>query len=556
MQQILSVWSNLDPRRRIIVVFATLAMFAAVIGLSKMASKPSMELLYAGLESGPAGEVVQALEARGVVYDIRGASIFVESSRRDELRMTLASDGLPTNSSQGYELLDNLSGFGTTSQMFDAAYWRAKEGELARTIVSSPLIRSARVHLGNPTGSAFARQSKPTASVTITTAEGALPARHAKALKFLVASAISGLAPDDVSVIDGRGGLVMSGDEALAGAPDSNNRAMELKQNAERLLAARLGYGNSVVEITVETQTDREQIFERRFDPEGRVAISSETEERSTSATDTRSADVTVASNLPAGEGGSGGDSNSQDSETRELVNYEVSETKREILRTPGAIKKLSVAVLLDGIRTVDPDSGEETWTTRTPGEIEDLRELVASAVGLDESRGDTLTMKTLQFEPLETAGTTGSVGFLQSLHLDIMGLVQLAVLALVSLVLGLFVLRPILASGSQSNATPALAPPAENNAQPSQTNASQSTAIAPIPIPDAPPNLPALNGEIDEGNFSAPQMATVSDFDFGDDMPGFSNDPVKRLKQMIEDRQEETVEILRSWMDEEEEKT
>lgn len=552
MQQILTVWSNLDPRRRIIVIFTTIAMFAAVFGLSKMASKPSMELLYAGLESGPAGEVVQALEARGVVYDIRGASIFVESARRDELRMTLASDGLPTNSSQGYELLDNLSGFGTTSQMFDAAYWRAKEGELARTIVSSPLIRSARVHLGNPTGSAFARQSKPTASVTVTTAEGSLPARHAKALKFLVASAISGLAPEDVSVIDGRGGLVMSGDEALAGAPDSNNRAAELKQNVERLLAARLGYGNSVVEISVETETDREQIFERRFDPEGRVAISSETEERTTSATDTRSADVTVASNLPSGDGSSGGDSNSQDSETRELVNYEVSETKREILRAPGAVKKLSVAVLLDGIRTVDPETGAETWTTRAPEEIKDLRELVASAVGLDESRGDTLTMKTLQFEPLEAAGTAGSVGFLQGLHLDIMGLVQLAVLAVVSLVLGLFVLRPILSNGAQSSSTPALAPPPENNAEFARP---QSTAIAPIPIPGAPPSLPALNGEIDDGNFMAPQMATVSDFDLGDDMPGFSSDPVKRLKQMIEDRQEETVEILRSWMDEEEEK-
>jgi flagellar M-ring protein FliF len=555
LQQILSVWSNLDPRRRIIVVFATIAMFAAVFGLSKMASKPSLELLYAGLESGPAGEVVQALEARGVVYDIRGASIFVESSRRDELRMTLASDGLPTNSSQGYELLDNLSGFGTTSQMFDAAYWRAKEGELARTIVSSPLIRSARVHLGNPTGSAFARQSKPTASVTVTTAEGSLPARHAKALKFLVASAISGLAPEDVSVIDGRGGLVMSGDEALAGAPDANNRAAELKQNVERLLAARLGYGNSVVEISVETETDREQIFERRFDPEGRVAISSETEERTTSATDTRSSDVTVASNLPTGDAGSGGDSNSQDSETRELVNYEVSETKREILRSPGAVRKLSVAVLLDGIRTIDAETGEETWTARAPEEIADLRELVSSAVGLDESRGDTLTMKTLQFEPLEIAGTTGSVSFLQGLHLDIMGLVQLAVLAIVSLVLGLFVLRPILASATQSNSRPALAPPNENGAGPAQAQGAQSTAIAAIPIPGAPPPLPALNGEIDEGNFMAPQMATVSDFDFGDDMPGFSNDPVKRLKQMIEDRQEETVEILRSWMDEEEEK-
>ena len=144
MQQLLSVWTTLDPRRRIIVVLATVAMFATVLALSRMATAPGMSLLYAGLESSAAGEVVATLEQRGVSYEVRGGTIFVDSSRRDELRMTLASEGLPTNNSAGYELLDSLSGFGTTSQMFDAAYWRAKEGELARTIISSPHIRGAR----------------------------------------------------------------------------------------------------------------------------------------------------------------------------------------------------------------------------------------------------------------------------------------------------------------------------------------------------------------------------------------------------------------------------
>ena len=114
---------------------------AAVLGLARMAAQPSMALLYAGLEPGPAGEVIEALEARGVQIQVEGGSILVPATERDALRMTLAAEGLPTNSTKGYELLDGLSGFGTTSQMFDAAYWRAKEGELARTILSSPSIR-------------------------------------------------------------------------------------------------------------------------------------------------------------------------------------------------------------------------------------------------------------------------------------------------------------------------------------------------------------------------------------------------------------------------------
>ena len=140
MQQILSIWSTLNTRRRIIVLGATLAMFASVLGLSRMASQPSMSLLYAGLESSGAGDVLASLDQQGVTYDVRNGAIFVDAAQRDTLRLTLASEGLPANNGQGYELLDSLTGFGTTSQMFDAAYWRAKEGELARTITSNPQI--------------------------------------------------------------------------------------------------------------------------------------------------------------------------------------------------------------------------------------------------------------------------------------------------------------------------------------------------------------------------------------------------------------------------------
>ncbi|MBV1868353.1 MAG: flagellar M-ring protein FliF, partial [Marinosulfonomonas sp.] len=287
MQQLISLWMALDGRRRVSVLVSTALMFAAILIMSRMAASPSLSLLYSGLEPETAGEVVLALEQRAVVFEVRGSSIFVPARQRDELRMTLASEGLPTASGQGYELLDSLTGFGTTAQMFDAAYWRAKEGELARTIVSSPLIRSARVHISNSTSQPFRRATSSSASVSVTGASGKISASHAKALKYLIASAVAGLTPVNVSVIDGQTGTVLTDDDRQA-AGTGSDRAAEMKRNVERLLEARVGLGKAVVEIYVETRSEREAITERRFDPDSRVAISTETEERSTSSNDTR----------------------------------------------------------------------------------------------------------------------------------------------------------------------------------------------------------------------------------------------------------------------------
>ena len=118
-----------------------------------------MTLLYAGLDPAAAGEVITALEQRGIAYSVQGDAIYVDGSKRDQSRMALAQEGLPKGGGAGYELLDDLNGFGTTAQMFDAAYWRAKEGELARTILVIPQVRAARVHLANQQSRPFARRS-------------------------------------------------------------------------------------------------------------------------------------------------------------------------------------------------------------------------------------------------------------------------------------------------------------------------------------------------------------------------------------------------------------
>ncbi len=522
MPSLVSTWTALDLRRRAAVIGATLAVFLAVLALARMGGQTQMALLYAGLDGRAAGEVVAALDQRGVAYEVQGDAIRVDAKRRDELRMALAGEGLPTAGSAGYELLDGMSGFGTTAQMFDAAYWRAREGELARTIQSVPGIRAVRVHLAQAPAAPFQPDRKPTASVTVTTAGGTLPATQARALRHLVAAAVPGMRPEDVAVIDSVAGLLPDEEDGLLPGA-SEGRAAELKKSVERLLAARVGPGGAIVEVSLEVQTEREQLTERRFDPQGRVAISSETETRANTATDP-GGEVTVASNLPTGDAAAGAAGKSQSNETRERVNYEVSESQRELLRMPGAVKRMTVAVLIDEARTTGAD-GTVTVAPRAEAELNDLRDLVASAVGFDEARGDVLTVKSMPFDaPLPPAGPAMGSTASALAALDMMTLIQLGVLALVAVVLGIFVVRPILTSGSRpllDAQTPPLA----------------------LPEPQGAGGLRVLTGEIDDGE--GPAFRAQAD----GELP---SDPVERLRRLIEARQSESVEILRGWMERE----
>jgi flagellar M-ring protein FliF len=520
-----------------VVIGATLAVFVAIVGLSRMASAPNMSLLYAGLSSAAAGDVVAALDQSGAAYEVRGDSIYVDQAMRDSLRMTLASEGLPAAGGAGYEILDGLSGFGTTSQMFDAAYWRAKEGELARTIVANPQIKTARVHIAQAPSAPFQRSVTPSASITITSISGGIAPVQANALRHLVAAAVPGMLPRDVAVIDSVSGLIADDENQTMPSAMGDTRAAELRANVERLLSARVGHGRAVVEISVEVVTESEQISERKVDPQGRVAISTESNS-STGSETAAGTDVTVASNLPEGQNAGGADGTSQSSENRERVNYEISETTREVTKAPGTIKKLSVAVLVDGTQSVAED-GTVTFTPRPDEELSVLRELVASAVGLDEARGDVLTLKSLAFEPLPDAGTTASASMLAGL--DMMTLVQTIILALVALVLGLFVIKPMLASrlpGANGQMLPApesgaLALPAANGDFKAE-------------------NSGVLTGEID--SFGDLPMVNLDNFDRADGTnPG--PDPIERLRRLIEERQAESVEVLRGWMEREDEK-
>lgn len=518
MRSLGTVWSALDNTRRFLVIGASVAVFVAVLFIARGAGTRDMGLLYGGLDPRAAGDVIAALDQRGVLYEVRGTGIYVPTAMRDSLRMGLAGEGLPATGSQGYELLDQLSGFSTTSQMFDAAYWRAKEGELARTILANPNIRAARVHISTPSYRPFDRDQTATAAVTVTTSGGTLAVSHIRALQYLVGAAVPGLLPERVAVIDDTGGLLSETDgqdTALAG----DDRAADLRLRAERLLAARVGIGNAVVEVAIDTVTETESITERLVDPDSRIAISTDVTETSGTSTDTRNGDVSVASNLPDGDAaGANGGSSNENAESRTLTNYEISETQRQLLRQPGAIRRLTVAVLINDEAVVAAD-GTVTNQARSAEELASLQDLVASAVGLDTARGDVITLKSMAFDPIMPLGTAADAET-AGLPLDMMQLVQFGVLAVVALILGLFVVRPILAPSRP------LPPPRAVDLIEGRTDP-----------------VPSMTMAINDDN--------MADFMSGGfDLPTTADDPVTRLRRMIAERQPETVQILQEWIE------
>jgi len=237
---------------------------------------------------------------------------------------------------------------------------------------------------------------------------------------------------------------------------------------------------------------------------------------------------VTVASNLPDGDANGAETETSQTSESRERVNYEVSQTTREVIKAPGAIKRLTVAVLVNGKMVVDPQ-GAQVFEPVPEEELTAMRDLVASAVGFDEARGDVITLRSLSFETSEPMGSLPTETSWFSGALDAMSLIQIAVLALVSLILGLFVVRPLLLPARRAPALIA-------------SDAAQLSG-------DTPSDLPVLNGTIepDEADVALPALAGTQS---GDTLTP-NEDVVARLKTLIEERRGETVEVLRSWLDE-----
>ncbi len=518
---VINVWLGLPTSKKIMSLLSVIATLAALALLARTALKPKLDLLYSGLDPASAGEIVAKLEGMDVAYDVKGQAIYADSRRRDALRLELARDGLPRQSVVGYELFDDMNSFNMTSEMFDTAYWRAKEGELARTILAMPSVRSARVHLGTGKSRGFARSPSVTsASVTITS-PGGITDQQVKAMQFLTALAVSGLNPEDVAIIDTSRGVLAGpgiGPADMGSQGDEIERASKIKDEILSLMEARVGLGNARVSVSLEMDRKHETTAERRFDPDGRVLKNQTSSEVSQNSTGT-SSNVTVASNLPEGEAG-GGQSTSDRSETTETVSYEISEivTNTEIL--PGSIRRMTIAILVNDVASVN-DEGETVFDPRPDDELTALQELAASAAGLDTARGDAITIKSFPFNRPEGEAMIEPPGLMEEFLDQYLGnMIMGGILALVTLLLGMFVVRPMF-KNAPAPADPELLPMSLGGSSEGMLIEGDNKVMR---LPDA------RDDNIDEG--AEPR------------------DPIELLKYKASQHQEDAATLLADWLD------
>jgi flagellar M-ring protein FliF len=443
----LSTLKALPLARQLMLATAVLGVVVAMSFLVQGAMKKPMALLYSGLDASVTGEIIDELEKQGTKYEIRGDAIFVPQDQRDSVRFALARDGLPKQSVQGYELLDTVNGFSVTSEMYNAAYWRAKEGELTRTILAVPGVESARVHIGASLRSGFSR-SEPaqTASVTISTVHD-LSGSQAQGIQYLVALAVSGLDPSEVAVIDLKKGILAGPGLANAERPGVKAESAEtlLEQKVMRLLEARVGPGNARVSVSVDVSHERQKTSAISFDPDSRVVRSRTTGDINETSGGTSGA-LTVSSNLPQGAEPSGSQSNSSTKNSSESVSYEINETRTETEKLPGQVERISIAVLIND-QVLGIDGAAADAAAITDQMVSDFRQLVVSAAGLNVGRGDNLTVEFMPFQavaPVEDLVSAPSM-MDQLMERYFWSGVQILVLGLVVIVLAFGVVRPLL---------------------------------------------------------------------------------------------------------------
>jgi flagellar M-ring protein FliF len=437
-----------------VVAVLTLGFFAFLI---MRASAPSLAPLYTGLSFEDSAAIVNELQTQNVPYELRGEgdTILVPRDQITQIRMTLAESGLPTRGQVGYEIFDEQSTLGATSFVQNINNVRALEGELARTISSLARIKSARVHLVLPERALFSREQKdPTASIVLAV-RGELSAGEIRAIQHLTAAAVEGLTPSRVSVVDDTGRLLASGagdnpNEILAGEADERKVGIEerLRARLEDLLANVVGSGRARVQVAVDLDMNQLTKTSESFDPNGQVVRSTQTRDLANSATGPgENGQVSVSNELPgATQGTTAGGTSEQGSTTEETTNYEISKTTATELTQAGGIKRLSIAVVVDGSYTTDAN-GNSTYTPRDQATLDQLTAIVRNAVGFDAARGDQVQVTNLQFadRPELSAQGTAGPGLFDFTRDDLMNAAQMAVTLLIALALVFFVMRPLL---------------------------------------------------------------------------------------------------------------
>jgi len=435
------------------VTVALVGFFAFLI---LRVTAPQMTPLFTDLSMQDSATIVKDLERQGIAYELKhdGSTVMVPRDQVLRVRMKLAEAGLPRGGGVGYEIFDKSDTLGATSFIQNINHLRALEGELARTIQAISRVEMARVHLVLPERPLFSREKvEPSASIVLKV-RGTLESQQVRAIRHLVASAVNGLKPERVSIVDEAGRLLADGaatDANIGGNVDERQVAFErrLRDQIESIVTSVVGPGRARVQLASEFDFNRITQTSDRFDPEGRVLRSSQTREESSATSDGREGQVSAGNELPGANPATPGNANAardQSKKSEEIVNYEISRTTTTEVIEGARVKRISVGVLVDGVYGKN-DKGEPVYEPRSKEELDRIAALVRSAIGFDQKRGDVVEVVNLRIaeQPVPLISEpTGLSSWLQFTKDDIMRGVELTVMALLGLIVILFVVRPL----------------------------------------------------------------------------------------------------------------
>jgi flagellar M-ring protein FliF len=436
------------------VAIALVGIFAFLI---MRVTAPQMSPLFTDLTFDDSAAIVKELDREGVPYELRndGNIIMVSKDRVAKLRMGLAEGGLPKGGGVGYEIFDKSDALGTTSFVQNINSVRALEGELARTIRSIDRVQDARVHLVIPERPLFSRDKADATASIVLKVRGALEPQQVRAIRHLVATAVNGLRPERVSIVDEQGQLLAdgAGNDPNGGDVSSDERQAvyekRVRSQVEAIVSSVVGPGHSRVQIAADFDFNRVTQTSDKFDPDSKVVRSSQTREETSATSDGRDNQVTVGNEIPGGgqrPNAAAGARGDESRKTEEVVNYEISKTTKTEVIEGGRLNRISVAVLVDG-NYVKNDKGEVTYQPRGKEEIDQISALVRSAIGFDQKRGDQVEVVNLRFAETPAAPITEPTGWLSAFQFtkdDIMRAIEMVVMGLLGLVVMLMVVRPL----------------------------------------------------------------------------------------------------------------
>ncbi len=531
---------NLGPMRLAVMGAVLMGMVGFFIFLATRLGTPSMVLLYGNLDTGDSAQIVNQLETMNVPFQLKqnGTQILVPGDKALRLRLNMADQGLPSGGSIGYELFDNQDTIGTTNFVQNINLVRALEGELVRTIQTLSSVRSARVHLVLPKRELFSREKQqPSASITLGMGSaGRLGKEQIAAIQHLVAAAVPGLNPERVAIVDSKGKLLARGFEddaatAMAAKAVERRRAFEnrLSRTIETLLEKTVGAGKVRAEVKADMDFDRISTTDEKFDPDGQVVRSTQSVEETNQSRDSEGAQaVTVGTNLPDPNVGAGesASSTAAQSRTEETVNFEVSKKIINHVRESGIVNRMSVAVLIDGVRGID-DDGEPTYQPRSEAEMELLATLVRGAIGFNADRGDTVEVINMEYAEIREEEVELELFFGLDKN-DLLRMAEVLVLSIVAILVILLVVRPLVSRAFES--IPSAAAAGE------RLLADQAAAAA------AALTAPGVAAEAEEEQFEE-----LIDIDRVEGRVKASS--VKKVGEIVEKHPEEALSIVRAWM-------